>query len=576
MTRSPLALGLRTIAIAIAVAALIDPVVISKRATKPVVALIADTADASLASRVERAIGKTATVVRASTSTADASVIVGNALPTSFEELHGPVFAVLGDRSAPSVALTSIDAPAWTPSDARAPIVSGLHVTNARGKSLDVALRRGDLVVDRATRTIGSDDERATVTLGFVPTALGATPLRVTAHVAGAEVSGDAVVDVREKKWAVLFYDPRPSWMSRFVRRAIEDDSRFAIASRVVTSRNVSTDAGAPPGRLDDLSALQLYDAIVVGAPEALSANDVAGLEGFMRRRGGSVLLLFDRRAPGSYERLTQVASWSADSGKAASIAMIASDTSSLRASEIAWPARLPEGSIAIARTGDRPVVWRSSIGAGQLIVSGALDAWRFRDRSTMSFDRFWRSIIADAVSNASPAIEIATDRASIAPSGKASVSVTLRDAALSESKSIRAGVVATLEAAGKPASTVRLWPSGSPGEFRGEVSGAATGMYRLAVASGGARAEAPIVVASDAAAPTVDARDIAAAVATAHGGRALDVSELNSLPRLLTESIKPAPRVETWYPMRSAWWILPFALALSGEWWLRRRRGLT
>ena len=34
------------------------------------------------------------------------------------------------------------------------------------------------------------------------------------------------------------------------------------------------------------------------------------------------------------------------------------------------------------------------------------------------------------------------------------------------------------------------------------------------------------------------------------------------------------AARVEG-RPMRSAWWILPFAACLSAEWWLRRRRGL-
>jgi hypothetical protein len=38
---------------------------------------------------------------------------------------------------------------------------------------------------------------------------------------------------------------------------------------------------------------------------------------------------------------------------------------------------------------------------------------------------------------------------------------------------------------------------------------------------------------------------------------------------------VRVVPRAETWHPMRSAWWIIPFALALSGEWWLRRRRGL-
>jgi len=54
------------------------------------------------------------------------------------------------------------------------------------------------------------------------------------------------------------------------------------------------------------------YDAVIVGAPELLTDRDVAGLDAFMRRRGGGVVLLFDTRADGRYERLTQVKAWGA------------------------------------------------------------------------------------------------------------------------------------------------------------------------------------------------------------------------------------------------------------------------
>src|SRR6185436_1633434 len=97
-----------------------------------------------------------------------------------------------------------------------------------------------------------------------------------------------------ERRWTVLFHDPRPSWMSTFVRRSIERDSRFVVASRVATSRNVSASAGRPPAGLTDRRSLSVFDVIVVGAPDALSAADVASLEDFMRRRGGSVVLLVD------------------------------------------------------------------------------------------------------------------------------------------------------------------------------------------------------------------------------------------------------------------------------------------
>jgi hypothetical protein len=546
----------------------------ARRTTRPIVSIVATAASEALASRVERTVEKTAIVVRAPTSAADASILVGDALPSPLGAVTSPVFAVLGDRSDASVSIAALRAPAWTPLDARVPVTIDAHAVHARGRTVDVELRDGDLVVDRSSHTVATDDEHVPVTLGFVPTATGAASLTVAARVGGARASANAVVDVRDQRWAVLFFDARPSWMSTFARRALESDSRFVVTSRVVTSRNVSVDAGTPP-RLDDLSALALYDAVVVGAPEALAPDDVAALEAFMRRRGGSVILLLDRRAGGPPDRLLQVAAWSADSGKAATIALVGQDSGMLKSSEIAWPTRLPDGADVLARAGARPIVWRSSVGAGQLIVSGALDAWRFRDPTVSGFDRVWQSLIADAAASAPPSIDIALAHAALAPGEETDVAVTIRDASLAAMRPLRTAVSATLETDGEPPVPVRLWPSGTVGEFRGTVRGGSSGVHRLVVASGGARMAMPIAVAAGSGQPSPDASDVATAFANTHGGRAIAASEIGSLPSLLRDAIRPAPRVESVHPMRSAWWIVPFVLALSGEWWLRRRRGL-
>ena len=58
-------------------------------------------------------------------------------------------------------------------------------------------------------------------------------------------------------------------------------------------------------------------------------------------------------------------------------------------------------------------------------------------------------------------------------------------------------------------------------------------------------------------------------------GGDTISASRLGDLPGQIAAVVRPAPRAITWRPMRSPWWILPFTLALAGEWWLRRRRGL-
>jgi hypothetical protein len=586
---------LRILAIAVAVLAAIDPSITSDRTTKPEVAVIAADAhrDSTLADRVTRELAKTFTMTRAPVSNAEGTVVVGNGLPSTTAEFASPVFAVRADRHGPTVSLDAVRAPSWAPREARVIVAAIARVTGGRGRTLDVVLRAGNLAVDHVTRRIASDDERVPVSLAFVPTIAGAAALRLSATLDGARdaATTDVAVDARDKRWAVLFFDPRPSWMSTFVRRAVERDPRFVVTSRVVTSRNVSTDVGQPPGQLDDLVALGTFDAVVVGAPEALAERDVAGLDAFLRRRGGGVVFLFDRRAAGPYDRLLDVGAWVDDStGRTVSIAPVSGDTTSgtLRASDIAWPLRLPAGAELVAVTvpsktdtaKSRPLVWRTAVGAGRLVVNGALDSWRYRDRAISGggFDRFWPTVIADAANAAPPPVAVSLSSSVLAPGDEATVTVVGRDAALSGDRVARTNVTAVLEStsSGVAPIPVQLWPAGQIGRLDGVVRApAAAGVYRLVVTADGNRGEAPVVIARDAAHFTSDAPDLLAAWVGAHGGRVLAESRMSELSTALSRAIHPAPRLETWNPMRSPWWIIPFALALSGEWWLRRRRGL-
>ena len=176
-------------------------------------------------------------------------------------------------------------------------------------------------------------------------------------------------------------------------------------------------------------------------------------------------------------------------------------------------------------------------------IVSGALDAWRFRDRSVSAFDRFWQSLVADAATNAPPA-----DRCRRGPIGDRAErgdecrghaprrGAVEREAGSRErrrrrsSRRSRASLRATFVSG----------PTGTLVSFAASCAAASPGIYRLVVASGGARASTPIVVASDAAHPALDARDLLAAFANAHGGRALPASQIKSLPAALNDAIRP------------------------------------
>jgi hypothetical protein len=65
------------------------------------------------------------------------------------------------------------------------------------------------------------------------------------------------------------------------------------------------------------------------------------------------------------------------------------------------------------------------------------------------------------------------------------------------------------------------------------------------------------------------------AMLASSHRGIDVTPGRIVELERFLRDAVNTPRAPRTRHPMRSAWWIVPFTLCLSTEWWQRRRRGL-
>jgi hypothetical protein len=545
----------RVLAIVIALAGVLDPAVMSMRATRADVALVpSHRPDTAMLKSVADRLEKHFAVVRGPWDKAAATVVVGNDVPERIP--GGPLYRIPGKPAGHMIpyppALTLFDVPPTVASDARFPV-------RVRWPFGRVELRANGVIVDTATVEGGSALD---TTFYVTPTATGPLHLSATLTSGPQSWTTDAMTNVVDRRAAVLFHDGRPSWMSTFVRRSLEQDRRFAVASRVITSRGVSTDAGQPPSTLADPSLLELYDVIVVGAPASLTASDVAGLETFLRRRGGAVVMLYDETPKaGAADRLTGVSRWTSATSRTPVAARAADDTVALRFTESASPATLPataERRAAIGKPIERAVVWTNAIGAGQLIVSGALDAWKFRDRATSGFDEFWRAIIARAATDAQQAAAIEIEPSILAPGERALVRITLRDTLTTPAVMIDSARLDT-------------WPGEHAGEYLARIT-PGKGDHWLRATAAGAKAESPLIVLDSARrfqrndAPTLDM------VATASGGMTGDV---DAVDEALRARVKAQPRLERTWPMRSGWWILPFVALLGFEWFTRRRRGL-
>jgi len=405
---------LRSAAVAIAIAGVVDPSVSATRSVKPDVSIVASARlpDSALVDRVAAALNSRFRVIRGASLGASAVVLVGDTWTstglTDGDSVHGArAFAVTPEPRAPFISITSAEMPHRAHLQSRITVTVRARVSAARGRTAVFTLRRDGAAIDRRTSAIKSDDERAGVELGYVATETGPAVLSVEADVPGAQPGSHAVdlnVEVGSARWTVLTFDRRPSWMSTFVRRALESDPRFVVTSRVVTSRGAAATAGQPPESLATLPSLDPFQAVLAGAPEALTAADVAGLEAFMRQRGGTVILLVDEAiASPALRTLSGVERWTAASR--------AEPTGVPPASETFSPSAVPAWAQATGHA-----TWTMPFGRGRLVVSGQLDSWRYRDRNAAAFDTYWRRSVADAAAAAQPAARSSPPLAGAAP----------------------------------------------------------------------------------------------------------------------------------------------------------------
>jgi hypothetical protein len=206
--------------------------------------------------------------------------------------------------------------------------------------------------------------------------------------------------------------------------------------------------------------------------------------------------------------------------------------------------------------------------GDGRLLISGAMDAWRLRAADNAAFDRFWRSTIAGLALAAPPPVSVRIEPAVLLPGGRGRVTVRLRTRDT-------ASVSATMNGDQQ----IRLTPAAERGVFQGTVvAGPAPGRSRISVEVGGAQprsASRSVVVQSDAHPIAAGPIEPLSMLSGSHHGIDVTPDRLADVERFIrgAASVPVVPTAH--HPMRSVWWMVPFAGCLSAEWWLRRRRGL-
>ena len=441
----------------------------------------------------------------------------------------------------------------------------GLEGKGVAGKRTALRVLDGPSVLGSRIHEWTKDDS-AFLDVPWWPIEAGARALRIEAAPIDGEVSSidnhiDIGVSVASGRIPVLVFDARPSWQSTFVRRALEDDPRFAIRYRSRLAPALS--AGTAAGRLD-AATLDEVPLVISGAPDALVADEVSLLERYVRVRGGTLLLLPDRRPSGPSERLFS-GTWTEHLSPAPQ------SIGPLQASELLRLTNAAPAATVLAASGASPAIVSSPTGTGRIIVSGAMDAWRYRHLEAGAFDRFWRSLAAEgAAAGEGLTLMFAT---SLADRG-ARIPFTIHDRRMVPIATTHASVVQRCGNADAAAHAVRVWPGGAIGEFTGELAAIDRGVCTVEARVGDRLVSASIAVVDRAARALDPTLAKLERRARASGGAVATAGDEAAVARLLALD-EPVSRDVTAHPMRSAWWMVPFAACLSIEWWLRRRNGL-
>jgi hypothetical protein len=125
------------------------------------------------------------------------------------------------------------------------------------------------------------------------------------------------------------------------------------------------------------------------------------------------------------------------------------------------------------------------------------------------------------------------------------------------------------------PATAVRAWPSGSSDEFVGEVATAEPGQCVIEATAGNRSAAAAFAISGR------PARGVEATLAKlerqvgSSGGVVAGAVDGSLMARVTEDAAADSSLIVSIHPMRTGWWIIPFAGCLAIEWWLRRRGAL-
>ncbi len=194
--------------------------------------------------------------------------------------------------------------------DSRVAVTVTFRQAGFGGRTARLEVRESGRVLAQRELRFGEDGEARRETLTINAAGAGVKTLEISLAPLEGESntrnnSLERLLDVRDRKPRILYFEGEPRWEMKFLRRAAEDDPQLDLASIVRTTENKFYRQGIRdpkelergfPSSVDELFAFQ---ALVIGNVEAgyFTPAQQALIREFVDRRGGGILFLGGRAA---------------------------------------------------------------------------------------------------------------------------------------------------------------------------------------------------------------------------------------------------------------------------------------
>lgn len=508
--------------------------------------------------------------------------------------------------------------------------------TGYAGQTINVDIEDEGRIVGTEPVKLPDDGSAATARVRFTVSEAGPRVVRFRVAPQPGELvtennARDALIDVRDRREKILYYEGEPRPEMKFIRRAVDDDPNLLVVALQRTADNKymrlnldSPDelvAGFPKTR-EELFA---YRGLILGSIEAgaFTGDQLKMITEFVDRRGGGLLMLGGARSlgeggyagtsvadvlpvvldPASRDQQPALARLKVRPTRAGAAQGVTQIAETEAASLEKW-AQLP-GVITVNRVEaikpgatillsgtdetrrDRPVLAFQRYGRGKAFAFTLLDSWQWQMNASMAVEdmtheHFWRQLLRWLVDGVPDGVEVQSLTDRVEPAEATTLRADIVDANFVELND--AAVTARVTAPdGSIVDVPMQWSGEKSGEYRATLPTHAQGWYEAKIEATRAGKVLGSAVTHLRAAPGdaeyFDATMHAATlrrVADETGGRFYTPATVQGL----SEDLKYTGRGMTTVEERDLWHLPIVMLLLIGllcaEWGYRRAVGLS